>query len=99
MSGCPFQDLVDRSVRFDDLMGPASYDRAGNDVVQGGLYLDVPPWGYHVFEMKVAKGVSDHRGQASSPKGCRIAAGSQSLEPLPSRSASFAADLWVRRAL
>jgi len=33
-------------------MGPASYDRAGNDVVAGGLYLDLPPWGYHVFELK-----------------------------------------------
>jgi hypothetical protein len=48
----PFPDLAGRSVRFKDLMGPASYDRAGNDVVAGGLYLDLPPWGYHVFEIK-----------------------------------------------
>jgi Alpha amylase, catalytic domain len=64
----PFQDLVDRSVRFDDLMGPASYDRAGNDVLQGGLYLDVPPWGYHVFEMKVVKGVSDPEARPAAQK-------------------------------
>jgi hypothetical protein len=47
----PFPDLGGRSVRFKDLMGPASYDRAGNDVVAGGLYLDLPPWSYHVFEI------------------------------------------------
>jgi hypothetical protein len=48
----PFPDLAGRSVRFKDLMGPASYDRDGNDVVSNGLYLDLPPWGYHVFEVK-----------------------------------------------
>jgi hypothetical protein len=48
----PFTDIAGRSVRFNDLMGPASYDRAGNDFVLRGLYLDLPPWGYHVFEMK-----------------------------------------------
>jgi Alpha amylase, catalytic domain len=49
----PFADLAGRSVRFSDLMSPASYDRAGTDVVAQGLYLDLPPWGYHVFEMRV----------------------------------------------
>jgi hypothetical protein len=48
----PFQDLAGRSVRFKDLMGPASYDRSGNDIVATGLYLSLPPWGYHVFEIK-----------------------------------------------
>ena len=32
-------------------MGPASYDRDGSDLVSRGLYLDLPPWGYHVFEV------------------------------------------------
>jgi hypothetical protein len=45
----PFPDLAGRSVRFNDLMSPASYDRAGDDILSRGLYLDVPPWGYHVF--------------------------------------------------
>ena len=47
----PFTDLAGRSLRFKDLMGPASYDRAGNDVVSRGL-LDLPPWGYHVFAVE-----------------------------------------------
>jgi len=47
----PFSDLAGRAVRLKDLMGPASYDRDGSDLVSRGLYLDLPPWGYHVFEM------------------------------------------------
>jgi len=47
----PFPDLAGRAVRLEDLTGPASYDREGSDLVSRGLYLDLPPWGYHVFEM------------------------------------------------
>ncbi len=50
----PFTDLAGRPVRFVDLMGPATYDRAGTELAAGGLYLDVPPWSYHVFEVKTA---------------------------------------------
>jgi len=41
-------------VRLKDLTGPASYDRDGGDLVPRGLYLDLPPWGYHVFEVTAA---------------------------------------------
>ena len=47
----PMPDLSGRSVRLDDVMGGASYDRDGIDLVARGLYLDEPPWSYHVFEM------------------------------------------------
>jgi hypothetical protein len=47
----PFSDLAGHQVRLKDLMGPASYDRDGNELVSRGLYLDVPAWSYHVFEM------------------------------------------------
>ena len=50
----PFPDIGGRSWRLKDLMGPASYDRDGNDLMSGGLYLDVAPWQCHVFEMKSA---------------------------------------------
>jgi len=48
----PFSDLAGHSVRFDDLMGTASYDRSGSDVLMAGLYLDMPPWAYNVFDVK-----------------------------------------------
>ena len=47
----PFSDLAGRTVRLGDLMGPASYERDGNDLVSRGLYLDLPPWGYHAFDV------------------------------------------------
>jgi hypothetical protein len=33
------------------MMGGASYERDGTDVVSRGLYLDLMPRGYHVFEL------------------------------------------------
>ena len=50
----PFADLSGRTVQLKDLTGPASYDRDGGDLASRGLYLDLPPWGYHVFEMTAA---------------------------------------------
>jgi hypothetical protein len=35
-------------------MADIGYDRAGRDVTSAGLYLDLPPWGYHVFEMRAS---------------------------------------------
>jgi hypothetical protein len=46
-------DLAGRAVRLNDLMGAASYDRNGSDLASPGLYLDLPPWGYHVFDASI----------------------------------------------
>jgi glycosidase len=50
----PFVDVIGRTVRLRDLMGSASFDRDGHEVATRGLYLDLPPWGYHVFELTAA---------------------------------------------
>jgi Alpha amylase, catalytic domain len=47
----PFPDMAGRTVRMKDMMGSSSFDRDGNDLISRGLYLDLPPWSYHVFEM------------------------------------------------
>jgi hypothetical protein len=47
----PFVELTGHTVRLKDLMGPASFDRDGSDIVARGLFVDLPPWGYHVFEL------------------------------------------------
>jgi Alpha amylase, catalytic domain len=47
----PFAGLAERRWRLRDLLGAAQYDRDGDDLQSRGLYLDVPPWQYHVFEM------------------------------------------------
>jgi hypothetical protein len=50
----PFPEFADRTVRLTDFMGRTIFDRPGNDLVARGLYLDLPPWGYHVFELASA---------------------------------------------
>jgi hypothetical protein len=48
----PFPELQGASVRLNGLLSETSYDRDGNDLIARGLYLDLPPWGYHVFELR-----------------------------------------------
>lgn len=50
----PFPELGSRSVRLEDLIMPVVYDRDGSGLVSQGLYLDMPGWGYHVFEVRIA---------------------------------------------
>jgi glycosidase len=47
----PFPDLGGRTWSLRDLLSDAFYERDGNDLQSRGLYLDVIPWHYHVFEM------------------------------------------------
>jgi glycosidase len=48
----PFSKLRDRRWRLEDLLTDARYDRNGNDLESRGLYLDMAPWGYHVFKLQ-----------------------------------------------
>jgi hypothetical protein len=49
----PFPGLVGRTARLKDMMGGASYERHGGELGSRGLYLDLPPWGYHVFDVSI----------------------------------------------
>jgi hypothetical protein len=46
-----FPEWGKASLHLNDLLSPASYARDGDDLLQRGLYLDLPAWGYHVFEV------------------------------------------------
>ena len=46
--------LGGRRVVLDDRLGPARYERAGDDLCDPGLYLDVGPWTHHVFTVTAA---------------------------------------------
>jgi glycosidase len=48
----PFSELSGHHWRLRDLLGDAHYERDGNQLQSQGLYLDMAPWQYHVFEMK-----------------------------------------------
>jgi hypothetical protein len=47
----PFGEIQERNIHLRDLMSSAKYDRARDDLLSQGLYLNVPAWGYHVFEL------------------------------------------------
>jgi len=49
-----FTDLGGRNWQIRDLLGDALYEREGSDLETRGLYLDVPAWQYHVFEMSAS---------------------------------------------
>jgi glycosidase len=49
----PFPEIKNRSVRLKDSLSPACYIREGNELVERGLYLDLQPWSYHVFELEI----------------------------------------------
>jgi hypothetical protein len=47
----PVAGLGGKTWRLRDLLGPASYDRDGDDLERSGLFLDMPPMGYHALEL------------------------------------------------
>jgi len=47
----PFEDMTDKLIIIRDMMSPAVYERHGSNILSRGLYLDLPAWGYHVFEI------------------------------------------------
>ena len=40
-------------VWFKDSLSPACYIREGTELLERGLYLDLQPWSYHVFDLKI----------------------------------------------
>jgi hypothetical protein len=47
----PWADLGGKTFLFRDLMSPARYERRGDELARQGLYLDLPEWGFNVFEV------------------------------------------------
>jgi Alpha amylase, catalytic domain len=51
----PFSNLHGRQWQVCDLIGDAQYERNGNALQSQGLFLDVGPWQYHVFNLSAEK--------------------------------------------
>jgi Alpha amylase, catalytic domain len=47
----PFSDLAGSTWLLRDLMSTTVYKRSGDGLTAAGLYLDMPAWDYHVFEL------------------------------------------------
>jgi hypothetical protein len=48
-----FPEIRNCSVEFKDSLSSACYTREGNELLERGLYLDLQPWSYHVFDLEV----------------------------------------------
>ncbi len=47
----PLPALAGRTWRLRDLLSGARYDRSGDEITSRGLYLDMPAWGQHAFDV------------------------------------------------
>lgn len=47
----PWPDLAGSAWRLGDVLGGAVYERDGSDLVERGLFLDLPAWGHQVFDL------------------------------------------------
>ena len=47
----PYPELSAGLLHLTDLTSPARYERAASELASKGLYLDLPGWGFHVFEV------------------------------------------------
>ena len=64
----PFADLPGGAWRLEDVTGDVVYERDGDDLNARGLYLDMRPWQYHVFDfrsLRVAQPMARRRAKPS----------------------------------
>jgi len=46
----PWDELRGRTWRLADALSGEAYDRSGDEMRNSGLYVDLQPWGFHVFD-------------------------------------------------
>ena len=51
----PFPEMDGQSIHLTDLMGKEVYVREGTVLLPIGLFIDLPAWGYNVFEVTSQK--------------------------------------------
>lgn len=49
----PTDDMRGHTMVLRDMLSQATYERNGDELLSHGLYLDLPPWGYHVFKTSI----------------------------------------------
>jgi hypothetical protein len=47
----PLSELRGKRILLRDLLSAAQYERGGDELATRGLYLDLAPWSYHLFEV------------------------------------------------
>lgn len=47
----PWEDLRGGMWRLNDLLASESFDRSGDEMLDGGLFVDFGPWRFHLLEV------------------------------------------------
>jgi hypothetical protein len=63
----PWSDLPGRPFVLQDFLSRVSYERDGSDLADRGLYLDVPEWHCHVFDVRPGTGTGQGAGPNLAP--------------------------------
>ena len=48
----PWDDLREETWRLTDTLSGVSYDRAGNEMLAAGLYVELEPWNFNLFQCR-----------------------------------------------
>ena len=48
----PWDDLREKTWRLCDALSDDTYERSGSEMRDAGLYVDLAPWQYHLFELR-----------------------------------------------
>jgi hypothetical protein len=48
----PWEDLREETWRLTDTLSGVTYDRAGNEMLAAGLYVELEPWNFNFFECR-----------------------------------------------
>jgi hypothetical protein len=46
----PWNDVTEKTWRLTDSLSGVTYDRAENEILAEGLYVDLQPWSFHVLQ-------------------------------------------------
>lgn len=47
----PWDDLRGKTWRLSDVLSGKTFDRSGDELRDGGLYVDLEPWGFHFLRL------------------------------------------------
>jgi hypothetical protein len=48
----PWDELREKQWRLKDALSDESYDRSGNEMRGAGLYVDMEPWKFNLFQLQ-----------------------------------------------
>jgi hypothetical protein len=48
----PWDEVREKMWRLDDRLSGETFERSGNDMRDAGMYVELGPWEYHLFQLR-----------------------------------------------